>query len=168
VPAVVAGGKDNLRALPGRKGRGEQWRRFIHRLASGVRNQLREPPHQSKSAKGNARRRRRRDKPRGGKRRALPFADFDWCRRLAELIANSTRQTVMKRRHCSPRPFRPGSARRLSCRRPPPPAPWRLPCDDRQMRCGRSESSPSGAFFAPRDAPPPRRMKRAAAPEALE
>ena len=24
----------------------------------------------------------------------LPFADFDWCRRLAKLIANSTRQRV--------------------------------------------------------------------------
>ena len=24
----------------------------------------------------------------------LPFADFDWCRRLAKLIANSTRQRI--------------------------------------------------------------------------
>jgi type IV secretion system protein VirB11 len=31
---------------------------------------------------------------RGWERRALPFADFDWCRRLAKLIANSTRQRV--------------------------------------------------------------------------
>src|SRR5579864_3446407 len=30
----------------------------------------------------------------GWARRALPFADFDWCRRLAKLIANSTRQKV--------------------------------------------------------------------------
>jgi type IV secretion system protein VirB11 len=30
----------------------------------------------------------------GWERRALPFADFDWCRRLAKLIANSTRQRV--------------------------------------------------------------------------
>src|SRR6202171_6354312 len=25
---------------------------------------------------------------------AIPFADFDWCRRLAKLVANSTRQRV--------------------------------------------------------------------------
>lgn len=31
---------------------------------------------------------------RGWEHRALPFADFDWCRRLAKLIANSTRQRV--------------------------------------------------------------------------
>jgi type IV secretion system protein VirB11 len=31
---------------------------------------------------------------RGWERRALPFADFAWCRRLAKLIANSTRQRV--------------------------------------------------------------------------
>ena len=31
---------------------------------------------------------------RGWERRPLPFADFDWCRRLAKLIANSTRQRV--------------------------------------------------------------------------
>jgi type IV secretion system protein VirB11 len=31
---------------------------------------------------------------RGWERRALPFADFDWCQRLAKLIANSTRQRV--------------------------------------------------------------------------
>jgi type IV secretion system protein VirB11 len=31
---------------------------------------------------------------RGWERRALAFADFDWCRRLAKLIANSTRQRV--------------------------------------------------------------------------
>jgi type IV secretion system protein VirB11 len=31
---------------------------------------------------------------RGWERRALPFADFDWCRRLAKLIANSTRQRI--------------------------------------------------------------------------
>jgi type IV secretion system protein VirB11 len=30
----------------------------------------------------------------GWERRELPFADFDWCRRLAKLIANSTRQRV--------------------------------------------------------------------------
>ena len=30
----------------------------------------------------------------GWERRALPFADFDWCQRLAKLIANSTRQRV--------------------------------------------------------------------------
>ena len=30
----------------------------------------------------------------GWERRPLPFADFDWCRRLAKLIANSTRQRV--------------------------------------------------------------------------
>ena len=30
----------------------------------------------------------------GWELRALPFADFDWCRRLAKLIANSTRQRV--------------------------------------------------------------------------
>jgi type IV secretion system protein VirB11 len=31
---------------------------------------------------------------RGWERRPLPFADFDWCRRLAKLIANSTCQRV--------------------------------------------------------------------------
>jgi type IV secretion system protein VirB11 len=31
---------------------------------------------------------------RGWEQRALPFADFDWCRRLAKLIANSTRQRI--------------------------------------------------------------------------
>ena len=31
---------------------------------------------------------------RGWERRSLPFADFEWCRRLAKLIANSTRQRV--------------------------------------------------------------------------
>jgi type IV secretion system protein VirB11 len=31
---------------------------------------------------------------RGWERRPLPFADFDWCRRLAKLIANSTRQRI--------------------------------------------------------------------------
>jgi type IV secretion system protein VirB11 len=31
---------------------------------------------------------------RGWERRPLPFADFAWCRRLAKLIANSTRQRI--------------------------------------------------------------------------
>lgn len=31
---------------------------------------------------------------RGWERRELPFADFDWCYRLAKLIANSTRQRI--------------------------------------------------------------------------
>ena len=30
----------------------------------------------------------------GWERRELPFADFDWCRRLAKLIANSSRQRI--------------------------------------------------------------------------
>ncbi len=30
----------------------------------------------------------------GWRREAIPFADFDWCRRLAKLVANSTRQRV--------------------------------------------------------------------------
>ncbi|HVZ36151.1 MAG TPA: hypothetical protein VG963_27170, partial [Polyangiaceae bacterium] len=30
----------------------------------------------------------------GWKRRALPFADFDWCKRLAKLVAHHTRQRV--------------------------------------------------------------------------
>src|SRR5882757_9953622 len=30
----------------------------------------------------------------GWRRHCLPFADFDWCRRLAKLVANSTRQRV--------------------------------------------------------------------------
>jgi type IV secretion system protein VirB11 len=30
----------------------------------------------------------------GWERRALPFADFDWCRRLAKLVANATRQRI--------------------------------------------------------------------------
>ena len=30
----------------------------------------------------------------GWERRELPFADFDWCMRLAKLIANSTRQRI--------------------------------------------------------------------------
>jgi type IV secretion system protein VirB11 len=32
--------------------------------------------------------------PSGWHRRAIPFADFGWCRRLAKLVANSTRQRV--------------------------------------------------------------------------
>jgi type IV secretion system protein VirB11 len=31
---------------------------------------------------------------RGWERRVLPFASFDWCQRLAKLIANSTRQRI--------------------------------------------------------------------------
>jgi type IV secretion system protein VirB11 len=30
----------------------------------------------------------------GWERRSLPFADYEWCRRLAKLIANSTRQRI--------------------------------------------------------------------------
>jgi type IV secretion system protein VirB11 len=30
----------------------------------------------------------------GWRREPLPFADFDWCRRLAKLVANSTRQRI--------------------------------------------------------------------------
>jgi len=30
----------------------------------------------------------------GWRREVLPFADFDWCRRLAKLVANSTRQRI--------------------------------------------------------------------------
>src|SRR5690348_8974196 len=30
----------------------------------------------------------------GWRREALPFADFDWCRRLEKLVANSTRQRI--------------------------------------------------------------------------
>jgi type IV secretion system protein VirB11 len=30
----------------------------------------------------------------GWERRALPFADYDWCRRLAKLVANATRQRI--------------------------------------------------------------------------
>lgn len=30
----------------------------------------------------------------GWRRHCLPFADFDWCRRLAKLVANSTRQRI--------------------------------------------------------------------------
>jgi type IV secretion system protein VirB11 len=30
----------------------------------------------------------------GWRREALPFANFDWCRRLAKLVANSTRQRI--------------------------------------------------------------------------
>jgi type IV secretion system protein VirB11 len=30
----------------------------------------------------------------GWRREALPFASFDWCRRLAKLVANSTRQRI--------------------------------------------------------------------------
>lgn len=30
----------------------------------------------------------------GWRREALPFADFNWCRRLAKLVANSTRQRI--------------------------------------------------------------------------
>src|SRR5437763_8103217 len=32
--------------------------------------------------------------PAGWRREEVPFADFDWCRRLAKLIANVTRQRV--------------------------------------------------------------------------
>jgi len=31
---------------------------------------------------------------RGWERRPLPFADYDWCRRLAKLVANATRQRI--------------------------------------------------------------------------
>ncbi|MBS0377216.1 MAG: P-type DNA transfer ATPase VirB11 [Proteobacteria bacterium] len=31
---------------------------------------------------------------RGWQRQELPFADFEWCRRLAKLVANSTRQRI--------------------------------------------------------------------------
>jgi type IV secretion system protein VirB11 len=31
---------------------------------------------------------------RGWERRSLPFADYDWCRRLAKLVANATRQRI--------------------------------------------------------------------------
>ena len=31
---------------------------------------------------------------RGWEQRALPFADYDWCRRLAKLVANATRQRI--------------------------------------------------------------------------
>jgi type IV secretion system protein VirB11 len=31
---------------------------------------------------------------RGWEARSLPFADYDWCRRLAKLVANSTRQRI--------------------------------------------------------------------------
>ena len=30
----------------------------------------------------------------GWRKESLPFADFDWCRRLAKLVANSTRQRI--------------------------------------------------------------------------
>ena len=30
----------------------------------------------------------------GWEREVIPFADFDWCRRLAKLVANSTRQRI--------------------------------------------------------------------------
>jgi type IV secretion system protein VirB11 len=30
----------------------------------------------------------------GWRRESLPFATFDWCRRLAKLVANSTRQRI--------------------------------------------------------------------------
>jgi type IV secretion system protein VirB11 len=30
----------------------------------------------------------------GWERRTLPFADYDWCRRLAKLVANATRQRI--------------------------------------------------------------------------
>jgi type IV secretion system protein VirB11 len=30
----------------------------------------------------------------GWRRESLPFADFDWCRRLAKLVANATRQRI--------------------------------------------------------------------------
>ena len=30
----------------------------------------------------------------GWRREALPFADFEWCRALAKLVANSTRQRI--------------------------------------------------------------------------
>src|SRR5215469_8149841 len=30
----------------------------------------------------------------GWRRETLPFADFDWCRRLAKLVANSTKQRI--------------------------------------------------------------------------
>ena len=32
--------------------------------------------------------------PRGWERERLPFADFDWCRRLSKLVANATHQRI--------------------------------------------------------------------------
>ena len=50
------------------------------------------PTSRSCASTGRARPSSRR--ARAGGARPLPFADFDWCRRLAKLVANSTRQRI--------------------------------------------------------------------------
>ena len=56
----------------------------------------------------------RRDPP-GLGARPLPFADFDWCRRLAKLVANSTRQRIDE---ATPAPVRLAPERRAHPDRP--------------------------------------------------
>ena len=53
----------------------------------------------------------------GWRREPLPFADFDWCRRLAKLVANSTRQRIDERRRCCRPRCRAASGSRSCCRR---------------------------------------------------
>ena len=47
-------------------------------------------PSSASTAPGGVSSRPERD----GSGEAMPFADFDWCRRLAKLVANSTRQRI--------------------------------------------------------------------------
>ena len=59
---------------------------------------------------------------RGWQRRALPYADSEWCSRLAKLIANSTQQRVDSTAPLCLPPCRQGNACRWCYRRRPRPA----------------------------------------------
>ena len=88
----------------------------------------------------------------GWERRPLPFADFDWCRRLAKLIANSTRQRIDE---ATPSALRLPSERGARPDRPAAgddaPAPSRSRCAGPPNRSGRSaELAERGIFRATR------------------
>ena len=95
----------------------------------------------------------------GWERRELPFADFDWCRRLAKLIANSTLQRVDEATPLLSASLPSGERAQIVL--PPATTAGTVAITLRRSltKCGRSEISSSGAFFAARDAPPPRWMK---------
>src|ERR1700682_3424804 len=54
-------------------------------------------------------------------RQAVPFADFDWCRRLAKLVANSTRQRIDEETPLLSAALPSGE--RIQIVLPPPPSP---------------------------------------------
>ena len=89
----------------------------------------------------------------GWQRRALPFADFDWCRRLAKLVANSTRQRVDEESPLLSASLPSGE--RIQIVLPPATSAGtvsRSASGGRRMRSGRSMSSRSRRHFS-RDAP---------------